>query len=363
LESYKIPSQYTGKDLNIYLIDMHYNKDYAYTKNYIKKVIKFAKSVKGYDDLAITEPGHANIMASILKTIVPSANVNLLYTNSVKQEKAALDWVLKHKDMVDIVSMSWPVSRNKDKELLEKIQLVGEAGITIHWFWIPESANTNGYVIVPSAYSSKLDNMTAEKLASDVRVMDTFFMDYETTSSKEWGNSQTSPTVAGLVAIIKQIQPKITGTEIKKLFHNFAIEVESPYSDGIPDMERITALLSKKLTYISDIKINTENININVSGMTDIKVNGISYGTNSNLSIPYKSSYIVAADKKGRRYTEGTQLIDLDLEKDSKGVYYIDSTFNGSIETAQGKILIKRGLNKIGAQKVSSVEKITVLYK
>jgi hypothetical protein len=259
--------------------------------------------------------------------------------------------------------MSWPVAQNKDKEILQKIQQIGEAGIAIHWFWIPESADTNGNVIVPSAYPAKVDNTTTEELASDVRVMDSFFRDYETTSSREWGNSQTSPTVAGLVAIIKQIQPKITGAVIKNLFHEFAIEVESPYSDGIPDMERITTLISKKLTYVSDIKINTNNININVSGMTDIKVNGISYGTDSSLNIPYKSSYLVAIDKKGKRYAEGTQLIDLDLEKSSKGIYYIDSTFNGSVETDQGKIMITRGLNKIGDKKVSSVDNITVLYK
>lgn len=364
LESYKLPLEYTGKGLNIYLIDMHYNKNYSSTKDYIKKQIKFPSSLKEDYDLLKTEPGHANIMASILKTIVPSANVTLLYTkNSAKYEKAALDWVLKHKDKVDIVSMSWSVSNNKDKELLQKIQQVGEAGITIHWFWIPESADTNGNVIVPSAYPSKLDNMTAEALASDVRVMDSFFKDYETSSSKEWGNSQTSPTVAGLVAIIKQIQPKIKGTEIKKLFHEYAIEVESPYSDGLPDMERITTLLSKKLTYVSDIKINADNININVSGMTDIKVNGISYGTDSSLNIPYKSSYIVAIDKKGKRFAEGTQLIDLDLVKDTKGIYYIDSTFHGSVETDYGTIMITRGLNKIGVQKVNNVEKLTVLYQ
>ncbi len=364
LESYKVPSQYTGKGLNICLIDMQFNKDYSFTRNYITKEIMFPSNLKGYDDLTKTKPGHANVMASVLKTIVPDANVTLLYTkNSAQYEKAALDWVLKHKDMVDIVSMSWAVSENKDKEMLKKIQQIGASGITIHWFWIPESADTNGNIIVPSAYSSKLDNMTTEKLASDVRVMDSFFMDYETTSSREWGNSQTSPTVAGLVAIIKQIQPNITGDEIKKLFREFAIEVESPYADGLPDMERITTLLSKKLTYVSDIKINTNQINISASGVTDIKVNGISYGTDPSLNIPYKASYLVAIDKKGKRYAEGTQLIDLDLVKSSQGIYYIDSTFTGSIETDQGKIVMTRGLNKIGDKKVSSVENITVMYK
>ena len=362
---YNIPSKYQGEQVQIALVDSE-NISASSTQGYIKKMISFPT---GYQASAGSDTSES-LNLDILRGIIPKAEVTLLSAKSdlVSGDREttylnnALDWILDNSDKIKILLMNAPIEVQKDKELQKKVKLIADKGIVVSWTWMPKEYSSSPNIITPSIFYGKKSYGRYLTAGNDISVYDRFFNEFDTNNKYDWGNFAASSVQVALSALFEQMKPGVSGTEIKSLYGQLAVETDNLKDVKLPNIGRIATMLENHLTYEHDFTLTPSEITISFNESTDTKINGIQYRGVKETIIPYTSILSIAIDRKGERIAEGSQLIDIDVLKSESGTVYLDSTFNGRIVTDVGEIQIKRGLNKVGYMMPNVARDITIYY-
>ncbi len=365
VKSYNIPAKFKGDGIKIALIDFGDSHSLA-TQNYIKHVLTFPQDYKASRHTKTTE----RMKVDVLRDIVPNAEVTLLSAKSdtvngklnTTHIKEALDWILENRDQVHILAINAPIEAQMDKELLKKIKNVADQGIIVSVDFMPEFYSTTPNIITPSSYQHKASYKGYLNTADDLRVYDRFFNNFDISKEYDWNNAAIVSTGAAFAAILKQVDPTITGERIKALYKEMSIERENVGDSRFLDMRRITTLLENQLTYSHDFPITTRDITMEFDTLVNVKIDGKLYRGVTTVTIPYRSVLSMVIDKDGQKIAEGTQLIDLDVVKGKDDTLFMDATFSGKIVTDIGELKIKRGLNKLSKKPPHAARSITIYY-
>ncbi len=359
-------SAYTGKGVKIALIDNDF--DLKGIEKKVKAQYVVTKDKKfGYPQAYGKNPtAHGTAMLKALLQTAPDAEIYTILagpwrgTWGGQDAQDIADALDKAKALkVDIVSMSYGINFNSNENIKKAIRSLTDQGILISWF---NSAEVNDNIFRSRGGCIGGD---LKKLGPDgIQMYDRFSGNYYNDLIDDLSVSATAPKLAGILAEIREVNPKITGEEIKALLNSTGVKVSDTFLKGyniMPNVERATRILKKNLSVVSELNQSVP-IDLSFARNYDITVNGLKTQNVSSLDL-------VSTDHFSLRLTTGenivlqpaTQLVSVLLLKDKKGQYYIDSTFNGTIETDEGNISLKVGINPIN-KLIKKINKININY-
>jgi hypothetical protein len=223
-------------NVDVAIIDQGFHPDAPFLKNNITEAKVFGKEYWNGNF-------HGTSMAKALLTIAPEAKLHLLLAETPRNESGyradyiidALEYCIENK--IPIVSLSWASYFSTDEKLINKIQEARDKGITIVWFHYPN----NEAGIIKSTFTYFKDESYAKIIfnkgysisAFDRFIEEDMFYPQEISA----GVSCTAPIVAGLAALIKEVNPELTPQEIEELLISNLSSNNTPRkTPAIPDM-------------------------------------------------------------------------------------------------------------------------------
>lgn len=225
----------TGKGIKIGVIDKYFG--YAHNHDLYTGGIDFLKNASDFDEIG----EHGLWMSTTLREIAPDASIYALgarCSDRNKEKEAiieAINWAIENE--INILSYSGPAFRLIDRPMIDSaIRIAISHGIitTFIHYDLPENILPYGF------FSSKAESYNREP---DINI---FHFDYNVLlipRYEKWiktGRIQTdrigdlpyfsfssmSPVLAGIVALILEIKPDLSETEIKKILNVTCYQLE-----------------------------------------------------------------------------------------------------------------------------------------
>jgi len=181
--------------------------------------------------------GHAVCVARVIHEVAPQAKIiSLPYTRAtIKQKKVAIDWILEHKDEVDIVNCSF---REGPREFFKNLQalnipVVCASGNDNKEDWIAYPARYSWTIAVGALeeYRDKVAGYSNEGPELDCLGYTNIWIPLPNGKAMEFnGTSCAAPMVAGMLALLMSaIERKLSGAEAKEIIKNNCIDY---YKEG-----------------------------------------------------------------------------------------------------------------------------------
>lgn len=359
-------SAYTGKGLKIALIDDGF--DLKGLEKAVKAQYVVSKDKKfGYSDFyGKNSSVHGTQMLKALLQTAPDAEIYTILngpwrgTFAGQDAQDIADALEKARALkVDIVSMSYSIYFNENENIKKAIRALTEQGILMSWFWSAE-VNDNIFRSRSGFVGGDEESLGRE----GILMYGQFSTDYYKNLAFDLSISATAPKLAGILAQIREANSDITGGEIKNLLNSTGVKLSDTYLKGfniMPNVERATRIAKQKLKVVSELNQEAP-IHLSFDKSYDITVNGLVSKNVSSLDVESTGHFALMLSRDGAiELQPATQLVSAVLLKDSKNKYYIDSTFNGTIETASGTITLKVGINPIN-NSIKRINKIDIIY-
>lgn len=219
----------TGKGVTVAILDHYFTKEHPALKN---RVVKPGSVVEGAP--VFTVDSHGTWMARDLVRVAPDVKIMPVRIRG-KSKIHYADLYIKGieyavENGADIISLSHqPVPKDKQGALDNAIEKASQKGVTfvyIHYYSDRDDVVRPGPI--EFARGDKGDY---------VYVVGTNFID-ESSFPYTWGLSETAPIVSGVIAMMKEINPKLTPREIKKIL----LKSTNQTPDGYPLLDALKAV-------------------------------------------------------------------------------------------------------------------------
>ncbi|UOO36936.1 hypothetical protein IZU99_06570 [Oscillospiraceae bacterium CM] len=357
-------SSYTGKGVKVAIIDHNFDLKGLEDKVKAQYVVSEDKNFGYQNFYGKGAYSHGKEMLNDLLDVAPDAAVYTILTgpfNGTFEGQDAQDIVnalYKAKELnVDVVSMSFAAYYNTNDSIKKAIRSLCDSGILVSWFWSAETLDNQ--------FRSRSGSWEETALGPDgVLMYDRYDKDYYRTPSEVGSVSGTAPRMAGILAQILEADPDATGKAIKQLINETGVKVGDKYMQGydtIPNVSRLINILDNKLDVVKDLYQNAP-IQVSFTKSYDVRINGVMKENTSALSVPGSGHFTIQIQDGGQTIVEpATQQVSVLLLVDSAGNYFLDATFNGTIQTDIGSIEVKKGINKI-EKVVGSIHDIQINY-
>lgn len=211
----------TGKGVTVAILDWLFNPEDPSLKG---RIVKPGSVVEGED--VFYGDGHGTWMAKELVEIAPDVKImpvrfcgNEKFGNTEYYAKG-IDYAVENG--AQIITCSHQAVEQKDIPILdEAIKRASAKGVTfvyIHYY-----GNRNDVIVTsPIEFSSYRDS------SKTVFVIGTNFY-YANSFPYTWGVSQTAPIVGGVIALMKEINPRLQSEEIRNILLRSGTKLESGY--------------------------------------------------------------------------------------------------------------------------------------
>lgn len=359
-------SSYTGKGVKLALIDHDF--DLKGLDNKVKKQHLVSED-KGfsYNNFYGKSPhSHGAEMLRDLVDVVPDAEIHTILigpwrgTFTGQDAQDIVNALEKAKLLnVDVVSMSFAVWFNKDEKIQKAIKSLADSGIFVSWFWSSQVQEN-----VFRSRGAPIYWEEAEMGPDGVLMYDRFNDEYYKEAYTKFSLSGTAPRLAGIIAQILEVNPELSGKEIKELLAKTGVKVSDDFIQGfntIPNVERLIRITEKKLTLVQELN-NAAPIKLSFSQNYDVMIDGILTKDISTCSLAGRGRFTLQLKKDSKVILHpATQLVSVLLLKDNSGKYYLDSTFNGNLISDIGTIEVKVGINTI-EKPIQKISKINIIY-
>jgi len=221
----------TGKGVTVAILDHTFNKNHEALKNRIVSPISFIEGVPALAERS----DHGTDMAISIVTVAPDVKI-MPIVMSGEGHWGKTDLFIKGinyavENGADIISCSQTAIKGDQNRLDEAIENASSKGVTFVYI---NYAGAKEEVVTPEAIEFEWLYEGNER----VYVIGTNFQRKETPIT--WGVSHTAPIVAGVVALLKEVQPDLQPGEIEKIL----LESTQKSYDGIPILDSNKALQS-----------------------------------------------------------------------------------------------------------------------
>lgn len=223
----------TGKDITVAILDHMFEKEDKSLQNRLIKPGSVLEGAPVFDPK--TGPGHGTWMAQVLVRVAPDVKImpvricgNGSYGDADLYIKG-IQYAVKNG--ADIISLSHQaIHPERQADLDSVIEQASRKGVTIVYI---NYRGQRGDVIVPCP----IEFANKHNKNRHVFVVGTNFIS-ESSFPYTWGVSQTAPIVAGVTAMLKELNPELTPIEIKKIL----LESNNIISSGYPMLDAFKAL-------------------------------------------------------------------------------------------------------------------------
>jgi len=182
-----------------------------------------------------TRAGHGTWMARLLIKVAPDVKImpvricgNGIYGDAELYIKG-IEYAIENG--ADIVSLSHQaIPREKQQDLDRAIKKATEKGVT--FVYIHYQGKRKDVIV-----TSPIEFANRHNKNNKIFVIGTNFIN-ESSFPYTWGISQTAPMVAGVIAMLKELNPELTPFEIKKIL----FESYNTISSGYPILDALKAV-------------------------------------------------------------------------------------------------------------------------
>ncbi len=225
----------TGKGIKIGVLDKYFG--YAHNFDLYTGGKDFLNNTSDFDEIG----EHGLWMSTTLREIAPDASIYALgvrSSNRTKEKEAiiqAIEWAIENE--INVLTYSGPAFRLEDRPVIDSVICIAIShGIITTFIHYDLSENILPY----GFFSQEAESYQREP---DINI---FHFDYNVLlipRYEKWiksGRTQTdrigdlpyfsfssmSPVLAGIVALVLEIKPGLTGTEIKKILNETCYQLE-----------------------------------------------------------------------------------------------------------------------------------------
>jgi len=223
----------TGKGVIVAILDHMFDKEDESFQDRLVRPTSVLQDAPIFDPK--TRAGHGTWMARLLIKVAPDVKImpvricgNGIYGDAELYIKG-IEYAIENG--ADIVSLSHQaIPREKQQDLDRAIKKATEKGVTfvyIHY----QGKRKDVIVTSPIEFANRYNKN------NKIFVIGTNFIN-ESSFPYTWGISQTAPMVAGVIAMLKELNPELTPFEIKKIL----FESYNTISSGYPILDALKAV-------------------------------------------------------------------------------------------------------------------------
>jgi len=223
----------TGKGVIVAILDHLFDKEDESLKH------RLVRPASVLQDAPVFEPkaraGHGTWMARVLVKVAPDVKImpvkicgKGIYGDAELYIKG-IEYAIENG--ADIISLSHQaIPREKQQDLDGTIKKATEKGVT--FVYINYQGKRKDVIVTsPIEFANRYNSN------NNIFVIGTNFID-ESSFPNTWGVSQTAPIVAGVIAMLKELNPELIPFEIKKIL----FESYNTISSGYPILDALKAV-------------------------------------------------------------------------------------------------------------------------